>query len=223
MQSSQRSPKHGRRGARDGHATRERILSAAEHLFAEHGFDGVSLRSIAAAADSQLALLHYHFGSKLDLYRAVWVRRFEHPPLAGTASEWSSIDFERPGAVVVRELVERYIATPLKLTKALGSTDFLVILSRESFDPKAKERGLVKEFLDPFTARIDDAFAKALPQLSRREIQIRGSLMAATVQVSLPGGESLLRSTKRARQSPSLLSGTIDFIVGGWLQPPHAA
>ena len=57
--------------------TKERILRAAERLFAEHGFDGVSVRQIAAAADVQLALLSYYFETKEGLYRAVFRRRIE--------------------------------------------------------------------------------------------------------------------------------------------------
>ena len=60
-----------------GAKTRERILRTAERLFAEHGYDGVSARRIAASARVQLALLSYYFHSKLGLYRAVFQRRIE--------------------------------------------------------------------------------------------------------------------------------------------------
>ena len=43
---------------------RERILHAAEQLFAEHGMSGVGLRAISAAAEVNLASIAYHFGSK---------------------------------------------------------------------------------------------------------------------------------------------------------------
>ena len=44
--------------------TRERILTAALRLFAEHGFEGVSIRDIAAAAQIQSASLYFHFTNK---------------------------------------------------------------------------------------------------------------------------------------------------------------
>jgi AcrR family transcriptional regulator len=43
---------------------RERILAAAERLFAERGVDAVSLRAVMAAAGTNVASVHYHFGSK---------------------------------------------------------------------------------------------------------------------------------------------------------------
>jgi AcrR family transcriptional regulator len=49
--------------------TREHILAAARVQFADRGYTRTTLRSIADAAGVHPALLHYHFGSKHDLYR----------------------------------------------------------------------------------------------------------------------------------------------------------
>jgi AcrR family transcriptional regulator len=54
---------------------RERIFLAAERLFAERGFDGVSVRDIVQAADVNLAAVSYYFGSKSELLLAVFRRR----------------------------------------------------------------------------------------------------------------------------------------------------
>src|SRR3982751_3235517 len=48
-------------------STKERILGAAETLFARHGFAGASLRQVTAAANVNLAAVNYHFGSKDNL------------------------------------------------------------------------------------------------------------------------------------------------------------
>ncbi len=53
----------------------ERIFLAAERLFAERGFDGVSVRDIVQAADVNLAAVSYYFGSKSELMLAVFRRR----------------------------------------------------------------------------------------------------------------------------------------------------
>jgi AcrR family transcriptional regulator len=55
--------------------TRDRILDAAERLFARKGFHGVSVRDITGAADVDVALANYHFGSKQGLLEAVFLRR----------------------------------------------------------------------------------------------------------------------------------------------------
>ena len=54
--------------------TVERILDAAEALFAERGFAETSLRTITSTAGVNLAAVNYHFGSKKDLIQAVFAR-----------------------------------------------------------------------------------------------------------------------------------------------------
>jgi AcrR family transcriptional regulator len=56
-------------------AMRERILDAGEALFAEHGFDGVTVRQITRKANVDVALAHYYFGSKRGLFDTVFLRR----------------------------------------------------------------------------------------------------------------------------------------------------
>nr|WP_206056520.1 TetR/AcrR family transcriptional regulator [Nocardioides sp. GY 10113] len=51
--------------------TERRILLAAEQLFAERGIDAVSLRAVMAAAGTNVASVHYHFGSKDALVEAL--------------------------------------------------------------------------------------------------------------------------------------------------------
>ncbi|HLN23027.1 MAG TPA: TetR/AcrR family transcriptional regulator [Patescibacteria group bacterium] len=50
---------------------RTRILVAAEQAFAEHGFAGATMTNIAKRASLPKANLHYYFGTKDELYRAV--------------------------------------------------------------------------------------------------------------------------------------------------------
>lgn len=56
----------------DGHVSAlPKILAAAEQEFAERGYDGVGMKALAARAGVSQSLLHYHFGSKENLYAAV--------------------------------------------------------------------------------------------------------------------------------------------------------
>lgn len=54
--------------------TVDRILDAAEELFAERGFAETSLRMITSKANVNLAAVNYHFGSKKALIHAVFAR-----------------------------------------------------------------------------------------------------------------------------------------------------
>ena len=54
---------------------REMVLNAAEALFSEHGFDGVTVRQVSKLAGVDVALPNYYFGSKRGLFDAVFARR----------------------------------------------------------------------------------------------------------------------------------------------------
>jgi TetR/AcrR family transcriptional regulator len=57
--------------SRDAEKTRERILSAAEALFAERGFAGTSISAISRLSGCSGPLILFHFQDKRGLYRAV--------------------------------------------------------------------------------------------------------------------------------------------------------
>jgi TetR/AcrR family transcriptional regulator, regulator of cefoperazone and chloramphenicol sensitivity len=53
-------------------ATRQRLLDAAAHVFAEDGFRSATIQRICRRADANIAAAHYHFGGKAELYGAVF-------------------------------------------------------------------------------------------------------------------------------------------------------
>ena len=56
-------------------SSRERLLDAAEELFAEAGFNGTSVRQIVERAAVNLGAIPYHFGTKENLFKEVVLRR----------------------------------------------------------------------------------------------------------------------------------------------------
>src|SRR5579863_9327890 len=57
--------------------TKDRLLDAAERLFAQHGIEATSLRVITREAGVNLAAVNYHFQSKEALMHAVIARRLD--------------------------------------------------------------------------------------------------------------------------------------------------
>lgn len=68
----------------DGAQARMRLLRAALECFATHGYNQTSTRQIALAAGVNLAAINYYFGSKAELYRAVYTQMCE---IAGNGAE----------------------------------------------------------------------------------------------------------------------------------------
>ncbi len=89
-----RSPARARRPAARGGVeepdTRERILDAAEELFAERGLAGVSMRDIAGRVGFTVASLYNHFPGKEALYQAVLARGLQ--PLVERLGELAERD-----------------------------------------------------------------------------------------------------------------------------------
>jgi TetR/AcrR family transcriptional regulator, regulator of cefoperazone and chloramphenicol sensitivity len=58
-------------------ATRQSLVKAATVLFAQHGYDGASVRAIVTKARANQAAINYHFGGKEGLYLEVLKAAFE--------------------------------------------------------------------------------------------------------------------------------------------------
>jgi TetR/AcrR family transcriptional regulator len=82
-------PRDGAAAGRVRRANLVQILKAAERVFAESGFNGATMAEIAERADLPKANLHYYFGTKEELYRAVLANTLETwlDPLAVIAPE----------------------------------------------------------------------------------------------------------------------------------------
>lgn len=88
---------------------KERLIRVAMKLFAEKGFDGVTVRDISAAADVSVGLINHHFGSKEGLRAAVdqyFIAQFEE---AVTDNPLDVKAAEERGNEVVIEWTEQWI------------------------------------------------------------------------------------------------------------------
>lgn len=102
--------------------TRDRILDAAEKLFADNGFSGTSLRAITGAAGANVAAVHYHFGSRDALLRAVF-----HRIVAPVNAERLRRFAELGDPPELEDLLRAFLAPPLDV---FGSSDRGRILKR---------------------------------------------------------------------------------------------
>ena len=83
--------------------TKERLLDAAESLFADHGFAATSLRMITSAAGVNLASVNYHYGSKEALIQAVLERRLG-PLNRDRLRRLDAIEAEHDEMVIVKDI-----------------------------------------------------------------------------------------------------------------------
>lgn len=157
--------------------TQVRLLDAAEQLVGERGVDAVSLRAINAAAESNVAAAHYHFGSKAALVRAVLDRR-----MATLAAERFArlAPLEHDAAPAPRALATVMVQPLLDLTaEASGAryVRFLAALYRAEGDWLA----VVDAAFAPQWARIEPVLARATPRLDATHRGRRLALASETM------------------------------------------
>ncbi|WP_183409839.1 TetR family transcriptional regulator [Litorivivens lipolytica] len=107
-----------------GEKTRQRLMDAAERLFAERGWRNTSLRDIAAEADIREPGIYNHFSGKESLYHEVLIRALQ--PLADAISETLASDLSENDLVglpaKLTELLSEHPSMPALFHQALSSS-----------------------------------------------------------------------------------------------------
>jgi AcrR family transcriptional regulator len=163
---------HAKMGAMEEASTRDRIISAAEELFAARGLDGVSLREInrAAGAGSAVAV-QYHFDDRAGVVRGIVEK---HRAALDTARHAVLDHLDAQGTFDLHDMagaLVRPLAT--KLADTNGGPQYLQInaelVHRRSDGPDSAHgasrdslqrwRAMVEPLLDPFAVSLHRRFA----------------------------------------------------------------
>ena len=145
-------------------AAPDRILDAAERLFAEKGFEGASVRDLAAAAEVNLAAIHYHFGGKEALYRALGERLMNELRERRLTAIRRAL--EAPDATL--EGVLRAFAW--QIFRPLDDKDrarrFIQLGHREMAEPRLSAEFCNENVVDPIERALAEAIRRFEPRLS---------------------------------------------------------
>ncbi|MCW8806475.1 MAG: TetR family transcriptional regulator [Rhodanobacter sp.] len=165
-------------------STKERILSAAEALFAQRGFDGASLRQLTAAAGVNLAAVNYHFGSKEKLVEQVFRRRLDAlnaDRLAALANVAG-----KPGTTL-EDVLAAYIRPALELSHEGNGALFMRVLARAFAEHDDTLRQFLSENYGHVMRQFTAEFARLLPQLSKEELYWRIDLVTGALTHAMSG------------------------------------
>ncbi|HXI66497.1 MAG TPA: TetR family transcriptional regulator [Steroidobacteraceae bacterium] len=150
---------------------KERILDAAEELFAQRGFYGVSLRDITQAARVDVALVGYHFGGKRELFMAVFERRAEVLNRERMERLEAVRHAARPGAPALEAIINAFTA-PLLERSARGGAgwkSYFALIAYVTNSPEFGPQMMTRHF-DPLASRFIAVIREALPRCPPREI-----------------------------------------------------
>lgn len=204
-------------------STKDRILAAAEELFARTGVARTSLRAITALARVNLAAVNYHFGSKDGLVEEVYRRRLE--PL--NRVRLANLDRleKRRGKPSLEAILEAFMTPVATLARdpAQGGPTVMRLLGQSHAEAEAPFKkwfaGEYRRVLERYHA----ALCKVLPDLSPEDVRWRlqflvGALtypVAERQLVELVSGQAIDPADVNV-----IVERLLPFVVAGFRAPP---
>ena len=222
-----RSAPRGRPAGRAPDETRERILNAAEELFADNGFHGTSMRDVARAVTLQTAAVSYHYPSKDELFDSVIRRR------ATVMTEHRERALERlrhaHGAkpVPLDQLVHAYVQ-PFVESASHGDPGwrhYAALMGRLANSTLGTE--VIARHYDTTAQTYLREFMRSLPGVTEAAVVdgftfMVASMLALCADTGRPQRLMRDRATKQ-RPSSAAFDHLVGFLVSGFLALPASA
>ncbi|WP_374606728.1 TetR/AcrR family transcriptional regulator [Thermomonas sp.] len=137
-------------------STKDRILYAAEELFAQQGFASTSLRQVTSRADVNIAAVNYHFGSKENLVNEVFRRRMDDMSRERLAALQRAVE-AHPGEI--EPILAAFVEPALAMAQDRhGGGAFIRVIARAY----AESNDSLRKFLSDQYGHVPREFAKAL-------------------------------------------------------------
>jgi len=205
-----------RKDAHNSRNSREGLLQAAVKLFAKYGFDGVTTGDIAAAAGYSQAIIHYHFGSKDQLWQEALTYQM-HDLDARFPLDRNELRDLKP-ADRLRVVVRRFIAL------SRYNTDLASIMVRETLADSDRLKWLINrhflkrmDFLDELINElVRTGEAKDIPSyiVTQNILTTASLLFCLAPMIALVHGVDLRKESEGAKVSDAL----IDLFMTGLLK-----
>ncbi|MBE2213678.1 MAG: TetR family transcriptional regulator [Opitutaceae bacterium] len=175
-------------------ATRTRIVHAAEEILAEHGLEGLSLRTVTTRANVNLASVHYYFGSKDGLVTALVREHFTPINIARLKSLDAAIARADGRPPALEDLVDAFVE-PLLVAHVAPDDPRASIVRRAVGQmlalPPDFSDNLFRETFGTIASRFHQALSRALPQLSAADVYWRMHFAVGTLSHLLTHGHLL--------------------------------
>ncbi len=201
--------------------TKDRILDAAERLFARDGIEATSLRTITAEAGVNLAAVNYHFQSKDALVIAVISRRIG-PVNEQRLALLEACEREAGDGPLPLEGVLDAFVRPVVEIFSTRAREFAPMMGRLYTEPSELLEKLYKSEIEPVAERFLQAYERALPGLPREELVWRLHFSMGAIGHTLAASH-VLRLLSKGRCDPSDVEGTLKrleaFMIAGLTAP----
>ena len=203
-------------------STKNKILDAAEELFAIKGFNGTSLREITSQAEVNLAAVNYHFGSKKELIKAVMSRYMNE--LAPNL-ERSLLAVIKQEDLTLHKVFSAFVQPLLSLNqfRENGTSTFLLLLGRGYTDSQGFLRWFLTTQYPNVITNFVEAVKKAYPDLTPEEMFWRLHFTMGTIVFTMSSSDALLDIAKNDFEQEltieDLIKQVIPYISAGVAAP----
>jgi AcrR family transcriptional regulator len=151
---------------KDDASTRERILLAAEELFARHGYDGTSLRTIMSQANVNTGAIHYHFRTKEKLLEALFDMRVKEMNAERTALLTACEPERADDPPQLAAVLRAFLGPAIRFSRSPSGANFNLVSALCSVDPNDGVRQIAFSAYGNVSRRFVELLRRASPWLS---------------------------------------------------------
>jgi AcrR family transcriptional regulator len=208
-------------------SVRQRLMDASEQLFADHGWNAVSIRTIVAAADVNLAALHYHFGSKEQLLAEIFAARAK-PIVEERLRLLAQAERSGETPLPLERILEAFLRPALTIgsDQRFGGRAFVKLRARLAIEPEEVSRKILANAFDESSGAFLAALGHALPEIPRADLEWRFHFMLGAMFYTMANA-GRIQSLTDGRCDPGrvedALAYIIPFLAAGFRSPPRSA
>lgn len=198
--------------------TRDRILQAAEALFAEDGFDAVSMRDITTTARVNLASINYHFGSKMALLAEVVASR-ANVLVEQRLALLDGVVRDRSGKPKLEAAIEAFLRPAFEMSLEPGGVHHMRLRARLAVERVGMTKSQFEQIFDASNQRFIDVLAEALPDCPRTEIYWCFHCLLGVVVYTMASSGRIQHLSDGAcdpRDVEAMLARVVPFVAAGF-------
>lgn len=193
--------------------TRQRLIEAAATLFADRGFENVTVREICKASNANVAAINYHFGDKAGLYRAVVMFAIE------LMQETNELSQRAGDGLSPEDQIRQFVRVFVSRITGQGPTSWIhKLMAREMEKPTEALEQVMQQVVKPrldYLCGVVGAIMN-LPPGDPRVKRCVGSLQSQCLMATRPLPQSLEKTFGPAfRDLETAVTHIADFSIGG--------